>query len=205
MFKNLLRWQVFVFVVVAFFAYKKSSNDQHTQNKLEQFQLEIDRIAPKFTKLKNIYNADDTWLKKITDGNYGRKFTYQYEELWAAKDNILIYGKIFDIVSYDKENYIVKLDMEAYSLPLADFDFDLRFELTSSRILVEQFFVENPNFVTGWDSDIVAVIATIDQVFLESSTEDLDKVLSKGTLKAILKLGSYSVTKEILNSQMSEI
>mgnify|MGYP000875905623 CR=1 FL=1 len=205
MIKKFLRWQVVLIVLATMTIYIYTNNDarnkdDRSKKRQAEMQLEINRIKPKLSILKERFDASDLWIQNLSQDNYeeSRRFSYYYEQLWTSVGSILVYGKILDITILDKENYLVILEFEGLSYTYSPID--IRFTLTASRKIIDEFLVQNTNIGTHYFSDNIAAAVTIDKVSLNFSSDDLDLVETQGKLNGIVSIGRYAVADSLISS-----
>ena len=205
MIKKFLRWQVVLIVLATMTIYIYTNNDarnkdDRSKKRQAEMQLEINRIKPKLSILKERFDASDLWIQNLSQDNYeeSRRFSYYYEQLWTSVGSILVYGKILDITILDKENYLVILEFEGLSYTYSPID--IRFTLTASRKIIDEFLVQNTNIGTHYRSDNIAAAVTIDKVSIKFSRDDLDLVDTQGKLNGIVSIGRNAVTRSLISS-----
>lgn len=105
------------------------------------------------------YNAEKDWSKILRKGAAasGKSIlTIELEKLWLIDKPIFFKGRIKDIVTFDEDNYLIKLDV------LPKFNTKLALTLRSPKNKIDSFLRANPKSSSGLAT--VAVIAKINKI-----------------------------------------
>lgn len=155
--------RIIIILIVAavggYFAYdyfqgKAKETAAHEAHKKER-ELRHAAVARMVTK----YDADKDWsniLRKGGSASGKRILTIEIEKLWLIDKPILFKGRIKDISTFDKNNYMMKL----YILPR--FSTKLALTLKSPKNMIDSFLRRNPNASNL--SPTIAVIAKINNI-----------------------------------------
>jgi hypothetical protein len=160
-------WAMVIVLIAAYFIYNYLENKSKKEREKAETKKIEEVVKASVGKVVKSTNAIDNWEEPLSKGEGFRMapiLTVELEHLWIADRPILFVGAIKDIITEDKENYIIEIERSLFNFKYI-FGTELFLELKCPKGKIDSFIKENPDILkNSCFRNGVAVVADIKKI-----------------------------------------